>query len=67
MPNFASIDFFLGGRRIVISHLKTWEERKLRPDELRVPGREGSLLGPIPEDRLSMRFLKNVIFIKLFY
>lgn len=49
------------------SHFKIWEEKKLHHDELHIPGTEGTLLGPIPEDHLSMHFLKNLIFNRLFH
>lgn len=39
---------------------------KLHRSELHIPGVEGLLLGPIPKDRLSMHFLKNLIFIRSF-
>lgn len=65
LPNFASIGFSTWIVHCNISFKKLGREETA--SQLHIPGTEGSLLGPSPEDGLSMHFLKNLIFVRLFH
>lgn len=49
---------------MAISYFKSWEEGKLHHIELLA--QRTCYIGPTAEDCLSMHFLKNLIFIRLF-